>query len=235
MKCVECGEEFEGKSSKSRFCGNKCQRKWYLREEASLRPKVVRTCPVCGKDFEGKKKRKYCSEVCSYRVKLKQAIGYYAGHERPAKERTRGERRCKYCGESFIPKRDSHVFCSDYCNGAFHRSLLKAWEPREAVCARCGKGYTQLEKAQKYCGAVCKLDANREQSREYQRRRRENGLGSVSVDGVPEELPDSLFERCTECDREFVRSEKAKGRCPMCRGIYNVKRESWTNEVMWRS
>jgi len=78
-------------------------------------------------------------------------------------------------------------------------------------------------------------DANREQSREYQRRRRENGSGSVSVDGVPDELPDWLFERCTECDREFVRSEKAKGRCPMCRGIYNVKRESWTNEVMWRS
>lgn len=89
-KCPICGEEFQPKSSRQKYCN---------------RP-ITRKCAVCGADYESKCTITYplcCSTKCKNTYAHQQSVAYYTNHPR----------KCVICGKEFIPRNNTQNICSD--------------------------------------------------------------------------------------------------------------------------
>jgi len=60
--CVVCGETFEAKAKRAKYCGEDCRKKAY----SKIVIHTEKICPICNKAFlpEQSQKQVYCSDVC---------------------------------------------------------------------------------------------------------------------------------------------------------------------------
>ena len=88
MLCEQCGQEFEPRMCRQRFCSYKCQRDYHNRKgrerrAANPKPKLTK-CLWCGQMFEKiNGNQRYCSDKCKREVEKEQ-------RERYNKKRYRG-------------------------------------------------------------------------------------------------------------------------------------------------
>ena len=62
-KCKFCGEDFEAKNNKKKFCSTSCKNKYHYREK---NPLEVRPCEICGKMFKvAHNNQRCCCKQCS--------------------------------------------------------------------------------------------------------------------------------------------------------------------------
>ena len=67
--------------------------------------KIVKTCEFCGKQFDGMPWSRYCSESC----------GDKARRRKKGLKFEPQERRCLFCGNTFIAQKVNAMFCSVTC------------------------------------------------------------------------------------------------------------------------
>lgn len=88
MICEECGQEFEPRMCRQRFCSHECQRAYHNRKgretrAANPKPKLIK-CLWCGQMFtKVNGNQRYCSDKCKHEVEKEQ-------RERYNKKRYRG-------------------------------------------------------------------------------------------------------------------------------------------------
>lgn len=112
---------------------------------------VVRKCAWCGANFRALTDTEYCSPRCEAA----------AGDER-CRDRDPGRppRKCKICGELFVPWHGNQVTCSEECKlenlRRHHLNPSGAkFTPQERQCPGCGKMFIAHTGKQMYCNTVC--------------------------------------------------------------------------------
>lgn len=193
--CPGCHKDFEGFGYDTRFCAEKCYRKWHYRQRRCLTcdrkvPKGEvfcdsaceknfkrhRTCKNCGVPFgglgRGWSRRQHCSKECSVD---------YRNKKRTRKRRmSHGEVACALdgCDTVFLPKK-GRTYCSIECRRESKRRQNRAqrgatevvFEVQDVTCAQCRKVFTptpQHRKTALYCSRECGQEALREER--YQER-----------------------------------------------------------------
>lgn len=112
---------------------------------------VVRKCAWCGANFRALTDTEYCSPRCETA----------AGDERwRDRDPGRPPRRCKICGDIFIPWHGNQVTCSEECKlenlRRHHLNPSGAkFTPQERKCPGCGKVVIAHTGKQMYCNTVC--------------------------------------------------------------------------------
>ena len=89
--CVECGSEFQRKTSNQKFCSAKCRTRKHVRNWAKRNAK---SCKCCGTDIKHNSTTDTCRECLrknERRVLMEMALGDYLA-------RTRGEGKDRYNG-----------------------------------------------------------------------------------------------------------------------------------------
>jgi len=100
------------------------------------------------------------------------------------------EKECKCCGKSFIPKRNTKVFCSDLCRSKYKSKSNRANRPiLEKVCLSCGSSFTTLAINKKYCSTEC------------------------SKKKKPTDASILITKVCPTCIANFVTTNKTKAYC----------------------
>ncbi len=141
-------------------------------------------CEECGKEFSFKRVKKYCSEECSKSAQKKKRIS-------KNKEQF-GERNCEYCGERFVPYRESGRFCKEECTLAYGRYITQGWKPAEdKKCLICGKMFKTESKYrltyQEYCSPEC-----------------------AEVSRHVGKTCEIYYVKCKACGKEFISNRKRK-------------------------
>ena len=136
--CQECGKVILGTGKK--FCSLECS--YAGRTQRTL---SARQClnPECGKTFKpNNHKHSFCTQKCYW--------------EAPASVKTKGEsppRKCRNCGDSFVPARKTQAFCVHSCSVEWHTT--NSMVPFD--CPHCGE--TKLvhpDKNRKFCSVECR-------------------------------------------------------------------------------
>lgn len=111
--CERCGEEFEAKRARTKYCSNKC--KWATNDERKASP---RTCRSCGTEFSSEtRSQRYCSKECKAKVTTKKRV-------RTKTTKTLPRIECVVCEGLFIPDSPEREVCyAQYCN-----DVIKAHE-----------------------------------------------------------------------------------------------------------
>lgn len=97
----------------------------YQREYAYVEKKGIKsntTCLICGAELP-KKRRSYCSDLCSKKGKASLAREEYRSIPLTSKGKEK-KTSCLYCGKELPPKKS--VFCSERCSRLYHESKPKA-------------------------------------------------------------------------------------------------------------
>lgn len=149
--CALCGESFEAKSNRTKYCNKS----------------LVKTCPVCGSEFSS-----YCNPaaptVCSNRCaghasKLKQKSCAICGElfypnssrQKYCKKEIRST--CEVCGTSFTQHcgETRHTCANPKCSSKYaHRKSVEYYKSVERECEWCGKLFHPVNNIQKYCNSV---------------------------------------------------------------------------------
>lgn len=121
--CAECGQEFEGTSHNSKYCGEECRRRATSRQYRERKrgglvrqqkaQRKVRECGMCGRAFEtANPLQKYCGAECSAQAtRIGNRLRWLAEFEqRPKKHcmvcgRELQVRQIKYCADCAIVER----------------------------------------------------------------------------------------------------------------------------------
>ena len=146
--CLECGTPFIARHDGIRkWCSKECQVQYTVKRRLAgnfgHREQRKIECAQCHKVFSvpiGKGDRKYCSRACVAE----------------SKHLTAKRRKCKTCGNLFIPSvHGSVTYCSEDC---------KPKQP--TACAFCGGDMPEQRsfKIDKYCSVTCKKDALRQRT-----------------------------------------------------------------------
>lgn len=122
--CKECGKEYESRYSTTKFCSDKCRRKYNGKHKGHKR-----VCKQCNKVFYNYKERIYCSMNC--RRKFEKTKKEKELEKQEFEHKQKGiiklvntlsniifiTRKCVYCGKEFILKKyeTGHKYCSEEC------------------------------------------------------------------------------------------------------------------------
>lgn len=158
-QCDRCGEEFEARYQRQRFCSAECRyRQW---KEKSLRPRLEQarqerpqgTCPECGKlvDRSGYAGKVYCSEVCQQRA-------YHA--RRPSRGKRMSSLECEWCGVRFKSAIKTQRFCTARCRqAAWEAGATRSEGSLPCRCIECGVWFNARRTRAEYCSSACKQRA----------------------------------------------------------------------------
>jgi len=69
---------------------------------------------------------------------------------------------CKSCGERFLPKRRTQVYCSDKCRADYYKEHYFTSTEVTKTCPNCRTAFlTTMPRKQTYCSPECRKDAQR--------------------------------------------------------------------------
>ena len=218
MNCAYCGTEFTDSTKGRLYCSGKCRLKRYKADKPPPEP-LESKCGCCGKAYTvSRDYRKYCSEACRRIVKHQQDAEYVKRRKAGTVYKKRVEKvekpkrigTCVVCGVEYEKKHSIQLCCSSECS-----------EVRNAANQRnkCAQD------------KVNKVKVEREPTPENEHKFVSRPGTGVVIKRAPD-LPDSLFAVCEMCGKEYVKSVQAKGKCPVCRGIYHVDRVTWNHNRM---
>lgn len=123
-KCEMCGETFDAKRRRARFCSLKCSQD---HARATMSNRVRGQCEICGAEFyrkasdfkrrDGNTGGRFCSKKCQGVWISREAASARAATPKPPKSpRSRvWFRKCKVCGRLFCGRSPSACYCSDEC------------------------------------------------------------------------------------------------------------------------
>lgn len=159
--CEQCGVEFHGQKSKTKFCSKTCAGQ-------AKKTSYKKKCEECGGTFETKPSHdgKFCSKDCSYQ-----------NARRTGKMKVdRIEKCCEFCGEKFSitpgaeRKRIKQFgvgakFCSPKCMGAYKSSQFDH-PPVNRKCEYCGTDFTVEKpcKKNRFCSKECFYEVTKEEN-----------------------------------------------------------------------
>lgn len=111
-------------------------------------------------------------------------------------------RRCRFCGEWFIPRARANVYCDAGCReGAEElREARKREEKPARECVICGKAFTPRVRTQITCGAECSAARQRDKIREWNAR--------ASAKRRAAARPRRRV--CVKCGKEFMMSPNTR-------------------------
>jgi hypothetical protein len=234
MNCAYCGTEFtENKSRPTQlYCSARCrEHTGNQKRRDGYTPIGECECSACGKTFKVGPLTRYCSAECQRVGKNKSGREYarrvYVKNPRELKKRgpikgTIYQKRvekvekpkrigtCVVCGVEYEKKHSIQMCCSSECS-----------EVRNAANQRNKRAQDKVNKVQ----------VEREPKPEKEHKFTSRPGTGVVIKRAPD-LPDSLFAKCEMCGKEYVKSVQAKGKCPVCRGIYHVDRVTWNHNRM---
>ena len=112
---------------------------------------AVRKCAWCGTYFRAAEEAQYCSPKCEADAGDERWLGRDTG---------KAPRRCKICGELFVPWHGNQVTCSEECRlenlRRHHLSpARKKFVPRQRQYLGCGRMFTTTMEKKTYCSAAC--------------------------------------------------------------------------------
>lgn len=163
MNCLYCKKEFQGKTSRARFCCHSCSEKH--RRKVNREKTPPKTCEQCGCEFKPyychADRQRFCSRRC-----------YWDCHLAKKREANRIEfetleriRKCDHCQCDFVVKRVRDLidqrFCSQQCSwdhATETNSKLAEQRRKQTVktCPVCHKEFTPTRMiSQKYCSRKC--------------------------------------------------------------------------------
>ena len=87
----------------------------------------IKLCAMCGKEFVAEGNRKYCSEECSAKAKLKNWRNY-----RARKEQKKSFAICVLCGREFETSAANKKYCSDECRRYARQETFRESKRRKA-------------------------------------------------------------------------------------------------------
>lgn len=208
--CDYCGEQFEPKTSRQRFCHapKKCQRN-YWKEHPEKRKQYTFVCWHCGEKYQthDKNRNKYCSRE-------------HAFEDKKSKPKVRIENKCLFCGEA-IHSSSKHYH--DKCLIIKERQRSRSFsaskkEIKNRICKGCGILFEAEygNKHNKFHSHECGRKYQRRVSK-AQRRAREKNLPYEFIDpfvvfekdnwhcyichcSTPKELRGSLADNAPELD-----------------------------------
>lgn len=135
IKCQQCGQSFQPKNPKKKFCTRKCYLDFWKRQRETQK----RICLGCGSQFvPSHAHAKFCSQDC---------FNEYQRSGRTAQV-------CPTCGRTFqnAPSR-GYTFCSWAC---YRASLHQRPSPGVTkTCLSCGQTFTVSSKGQRFCSKKC--------------------------------------------------------------------------------
>jgi len=74
------------------------------------------------------------------------------------------ERKCKQCGDPYIPKHQNQLYCNTKCRDKYHRQhpkeTIRFGEVYKNVCPECGKKFETEYHFQTYCCKTCRYNVN---------------------------------------------------------------------------
>ncbi|SIQ57535.1 HNH endonuclease [Bacillus cereus] len=165
--CKSCGIEKESKYKTTKFCSDKCRRKYNGKHRGHKQ-----MCNQCSEVFYKYKKQDYCSPEC-FRNSLKE--------NKKEVERKLYCKTCCHCNKEFTTTKSNKVYCSAEC---LYQSQLKKMEEErkrnivyiQKRCKECGKHFNTTRSKTVYCSKGCSLKYNNRR-KETTRRKRiiENG------------------------------------------------------------
>lgn len=117
---------------------------------------------------------------------------------------------CKSCGEFFENVRYHNVLFCDEC---------KTKKPVIKTCADCGNEFIQDTKEKRSRCRPCHTIYKRNHDDRMK-------IGSIN------KVNPALFKRCEVCDKEYIWTKSAQGKCPICRGVYHTQRLHWNQNRM---
>lgn len=121
---------------------------------------------------------------------------------------------CPVCGEKFVAKRESRIYCSHQCRAL--ASFRRSYRQKERPCKACGKIFKTSKKYQKYCSDECKVKAH------------------VKVENTAPKRQGEK-EICAYCGKEFIVSLENKKYCSdQCRFLAKTgfRRRSMRNTAL---
>lgn len=146
-KCIICGSEFLGYTSRAKLCDNKECKKQHERNKANRYyreknpPSTTAACLHCGKKFKRESARQtFCSKRC---------------RDDAGRERRKYDRSCELCGNEFRANAVQR-FCSSLCVGLARRQSHEEFVTLQ--CKGCGKDYLVKHvdrNRRKYCSLEC--------------------------------------------------------------------------------
>lgn len=154
------------------YCSRECCR-------ASSRPRKPTSSPCveCGADVPqaaAGRTKKYCSQACDNKADRRRRP------KKPRQRKVRQTRPCEECGKEFLPRRRSHVFCSNKC-----RACRPARPAAVYKCLNCEAEFSKKRYKSgayscqtKYCCRECAFEARRLKLPAAINNRRKGGLTS---------------------------------------------------------
>lgn len=161
--CEQCGQDFQPRFERARFCSKKCKEKARARRRWPRKPSRApqpRECQQCGKQYMVRQTDirrgvcRFCTPQCWYAYLRTEK----PPRAKPAKVRPRKIRQytCTFCGKEFSLgywTAPSRKFCSNKCYAASH----EAW--KEIACKGCGVTFTfrrvQTRPGRTFCSSKC--------------------------------------------------------------------------------
>jgi hypothetical protein len=116
-RCGHCGGEFQPKTTRNRFCSERCRDAMH----------VQRLCSECGVVFPGSRWARVCSATCR-----RASLARSGGSRGPIKPTSR---RCSDCGATFLGKQRAHL-----CPGCRLNRLRARHRQKNAVRRGASRG-----------------------------------------------------------------------------------------------
>jgi hypothetical protein len=140
-KCSFCNTPFTKTGSGSvhaKYCSLPCRLMAYKKRHSDAikqsRVNLSVVCSCCGKEFFTTNKIvKYCSQECSYEMRLRK-------NRNPIAEKS-FKKTCPVCKDEFVTENKNRNYCSDFCREEFNTVKREAWQARN-IKLRLGLAYS---------------------------------------------------------------------------------------------
>ncbi len=229
LKCLHCGDIFQAKKNGLKYCSRSCCAAAKYRRDHPVEAKTI-TCGNCGKRFlfgdgvDARKRRRYCSEQCSYVARRQRIQAHIEMHRYDVcvcgKRKRTKSRVCKSCASSHTSraKRESDINDEGMvCSRCNHRRPLSQYRKRSTlkggIYPYCNACSLQLEREKR---------ANRtpEEKEEYRKKEREYRAKVGRKRQRPTELRSLIRKWGGDYSESQIRSIAdwclSRSKCAMC-------------------
>lgn len=139
--CARTGCKRKVAKGRTKYCSEECS--LAMKNERRRKPYKDLECALegCHNPIPKNSRRKYCCN--EHRIEAANAR-----RRLPSMK----ERECPVCHEQFVPRSNTHTYCSDLCRDKSNRDSKPYGDISEPVkCKRCGEEFVREYGSQKYC------------------------------------------------------------------------------------
>lgn len=134
--CEFCGQEFEWRGGKQRFCSQACKIMWHKENKFKQLKVLAENRTQDGRKWDAV-------------VTPGQALEYVLS-----------EQTCPVCGQKFIPRRVTQRTCGKGCSQTYYamrdRAKKRPHLDKMVKCAECGKEFKAVRSDSKFCSKACR-------------------------------------------------------------------------------